>query len=72
VRGAHYGVHHDHNSPEKPMADKADQALKLAQKNEKDLKGLEDLLRKVEKNLVDALNEKEKSSRSSTTIKQNE
>jgi hypothetical protein len=32
----------------KPMADKANQALKLAQKVEKDLKRLENLMRKID------------------------
>jgi hypothetical protein len=40
------------------MADKADQALKLAQKVEKDLKALKEHLNKVEKNLIDAINER--------------
>jgi hypothetical protein len=40
------------------MADKADQALKLAQKLEKELKALQELVKKVEKNLVDAINER--------------
>jgi hypothetical protein len=45
---------------EQPMADKADQALKLAQKVEKDLKAFQEHMKKVEKNLVDAINERAK------------
>ena len=42
------------------MADKADQALKLAQKLEKDLKALEDFVKKVDKNLREAIDERAK------------
>jgi hypothetical protein len=42
------------------MADKADQALKLAQKNEKDLKALQDFVTKIEKNLREAIDERAK------------
>jgi hypothetical protein len=40
------------------MADKADQALKLAQKVEKELKAFQEHMKKVEKNAIDAINER--------------
>ena len=79
MRGGRIFAHHNHNTNRRPpMADKADQALKLAQTVEKELKALTDLVRKiekvqndwekeqtewikkVEKNLADAINEQDK------------
>jgi Skp family chaperone for outer membrane proteins len=56
LRGRIFAYHITATDGRQPMADKADQALKLAQKVEKDLKALQDHVKKVEQGLLDAIN----------------